>query len=79
MAEVGMDVPTFSAVTSAAVMIFSGAGGSLEPAAATGSAACSDCETAVPTMRPDITSANALVWKPKRQETGMLEFFMMQI
>jgi hypothetical protein len=33
--ETGIDVPTFSTVTSAAVMIFSAAAGSFEPAVAT--------------------------------------------
>jgi hypothetical protein len=57
MAETGMDVPTFSAVTSAAVMIFSAAGGSFDPATGIACAASSAEEARRPTINPHVATA----------------------
>jgi hypothetical protein len=59
MAETGIELPTRSAVTSAAVMILSGATGSLDPAAGINAAATNDGGQRRAVQRPDRPSANA--------------------
>jgi hypothetical protein len=76
-----MEVPIFAAVTSAAVMTISDAGGNLEPAVATGSATRGDSEQPAAAMNRRLveTTANVLVSRLKREEATMLDFFMMQV
>jgi hypothetical protein len=77
IAETGIELPTFSAVTSAAVMVFSAAGGSFEPAAAISSAASTASEPKSPAIKPQATNPGTLVCSLERAwGTILLAVFM---
>jgi hypothetical protein len=77
MAETGMDAPTFSTVTSAAVMVFSDAGGSFEPATGIARAALTGTDWVSPTISPHVAMTAAPLPRKESAPAGILLAFVM--
>jgi hypothetical protein len=76
IAETGMDVPTFSTVTSAAVMTFSAAAGSFDPAAGI-AWACRTGEASNPAINPQVAITAAWGRRKERASAGsVMAIFM---